>query len=66
MMPTSAGMIPPSEVVVVGVGVAGLQAIATAKRLGAKGKSTDIRPEVASGKMFGVEVIPFDVPSATC
>ena len=63
MMPTSAGMIPPSEVVVVGVGVAGLQAIATAKRLGAKVKALDIRPEAAAqAKSLGVEVIPFDVP----
>jgi NAD(P) transhydrogenase subunit alpha len=63
MMPTSAGMIPPSEVIVVGAGVAGLQAIATAKRLGAKVKALDIRPEAAAqAKSLGVEVIPFDVP----
>jgi len=63
MMPTSAGMIPPSEVIVVGAGVAGLQAIATAKRLVAKVKALDIRPEAAAqAKSLGVEVIPFDVP----
>ncbi len=64
MMPTAFGMIKPAEFIVMGAGVAGLQAIATAKRLGAKVKSIDIRPEAAEqAKSLGAEVIPFDVPA---
>ena len=46
MMMTPAGTIPPAKVFVVGVGVAGLQAIATAKRLGARVEAFDTRPVV--------------------
>lgn len=46
MMMTAAGTIPPSKVLVLGAGVAGLQAIATAKRLGAVVEAFDIRPAV--------------------
>ncbi len=45
LMMTAAGTITPSRVLIYGVGVAGLQAIATAKRLGAIVEATDIRPE---------------------
>lgn len=45
MMTTAAGTIKPCKVVIFGAGVAGLQAIATAKRLGAVVEVTDIRPE---------------------
>lgn len=45
MMTTAAGTIRPCKVVIFGAGVAGLQAIATAKRLGAVVEVTDIRPE---------------------
>lgn len=45
LMMTAAGTITPARVLVYGVGVAGLQAIATAKRLGAIVEATDIRPE---------------------
>ncbi|MEI7968162.1 MAG: Re/Si-specific NAD(P)(+) transhydrogenase subunit alpha [Betaproteobacteria bacterium] len=45
MMMTAAGTIKAARVVVMGVGVAGLQAIATAKRLGAVVEATDVRPE---------------------
>jgi len=45
MLMTAAGTIKPSKVVIFGAGVAGLQAIATAKRLGAIVEVTDIRPE---------------------
>jgi NAD(P) transhydrogenase subunit alpha len=45
MMTTAAGTIRPAKVVIFGAGVAGLQAIATAKRLGAVVECTDIRPE---------------------
>jgi NAD(P) transhydrogenase subunit alpha len=46
MLMTAAGTVPPARVLVVGVGVAGLQAIATAKRLGAIVEAYDIRPTV--------------------
>jgi len=45
MLMTAAGTVRPARVVIFGVGVAGLQAIATAKRLGAVVEATDIRPE---------------------
>jgi len=45
MLVTAAGTVPPARVLVLGVGVAGLQAIATAKRLGAVVTAYDIRPE---------------------
>ena len=44
MMMTAAGTIPPARVFVMGTGVAGLQAIATARRLGAAVSATDVRP----------------------
>ncbi len=44
MMMTAAGTVPPARVFVVGAGVAGLQAIATARRLGAIVSATDVRP----------------------
>ncbi|MEM1085364.1 MAG: Re/Si-specific NAD(P)(+) transhydrogenase subunit alpha [Verrucomicrobiota bacterium] len=46
MMMTPSGTIPPARVFVIGVGVAGLQAIATAKRLGARVEAFDTRPVV--------------------
>ncbi|HEX6145849.1 MAG TPA: Re/Si-specific NAD(P)(+) transhydrogenase subunit alpha [Acidimicrobiia bacterium] len=46
MLTTAAGTIPPVKLLVLGAGVAGLQAIATAKRLGAVVTAYDIRPEV--------------------
>ena len=46
MLTTAAGTIRPSKVLVVGAGVAGLQAIATARRLGAQVEGFDVRPEV--------------------
>jgi NAD(P) transhydrogenase subunit alpha len=62
MLMTSAGTIKPSTVVIFGAGVAGLQAIATAKRLGANVWVSDIRPETKEqvqslgGKFIEVEV----------
>ena len=44
MMMTAAGTVPPARALIMGVGVAGLQAIATAKRLGAIVSATDVRP----------------------
>ena len=46
MMMTAAGTVPAAKVFVMGVGVAGLQAIATARRLGAIVTATDVRPAV--------------------
>ena len=46
MMMTAAGTVPAAKVFVMGVGVAGLQAIATARRLGAVVTATDVRPAV--------------------
>ena len=46
LMMTAAGTIPPAKVLVLGAGVAGLQAIATARRLGARVEAFDIRPAV--------------------
>ncbi|MEI2454107.1 NAD(P) transhydrogenase subunit alpha [Lysobacter firmicutimachus] len=45
MLTTAAGTIRPSKVLIVGAGVAGLQAVATAKRLGAQVEGFDVRPE---------------------
>jgi len=44
MMMTAAGTVPPARVLVFGAGVAGLQAVATAKRMGAVVMATDVRP----------------------
>ncbi|MNL75209.1 NAD(P) transhydrogenase subunit alpha part 1 [compost metagenome] len=61
MMMTAAGTVPAAKVFVMGAGVAGLQAIATARRLGAVVSATDVRPaakeQVASlgAKFIAVE-----------
>jgi len=61
MMMTAAGTVAPARVMIMGVGVAGLQAIATAKRLGAIVSATDVRPstkeqvESLGGKFVMVE-----------
>jgi NAD(P) transhydrogenase subunit alpha len=47
MLTTAAGTVKPAQALVLGVGVAGLQALATAKRLGARTTGYDVRPEVA-------------------
>src|SRR5204862_493239 len=62
MLLTAAGMVKPAKVFVIGAGVAGLQAIATAKRLGASVVATDVRPEVkeqiesVGAKYVGIEL----------
>lgn len=62
MLMTAAGMVRPAKVFVIGAGVAGLQAIATAKRLGASVVATDVRPEVkeqiesVGAKYVGIEL----------
>jgi NAD(P) transhydrogenase subunit alpha len=47
MLTTAAGTVPPARVLVLGAGVAGLQALATARRLGARTTGYDVRPDVA-------------------
>jgi NAD(P) transhydrogenase subunit alpha len=62
MLMTAAGMVPSAKVFVIGAAVAGLQAIATARRLGANVTATDVRPEVkeqiesVGGKYVGIEL----------
>ncbi len=59
---TAAGTIPPAKVVVLGAGVAGLQAIATAKRLGAVVSAYDVRPASADEvKSMGGKFITLDL-----
>ena len=62
MMMTSAGSAKPARVVVLGAGVAGLQAIATARRLGAQVWAYDVRPEVKEQvQSLGAKFIEFDL-----
>lgn len=62
MMITAAGTISPVKVFIIGVGVAGLQAIATAKRLGAVVEAFDTRPEVAEQvKSLGAKFLKIDL-----
>jgi H+-translocating NAD(P) transhydrogenase subunit alpha len=62
MLMTAAGTVPPAKVFVIGAGVAGLQAIATARRLGGNVFATDVRPEVkeqiesVGAKYVGIEL----------
>lgn len=62
MMTTPSGTIAPARVFVIGVGVAGLQAIATAKRLGARVEAYDTRPVVAEQvQSLGAKFVRIDV-----
>ena len=62
MMMTPAGTIAPAKVFVIGVGVAGLQAIATAKRLGARVEAFDTRPVVEEQvRSLGAKFIKIDL-----
>jgi len=62
MMTTAAGTILPCKVFIIGVGVAGLQAIATAKRLGAKVTAYDTRPVVEEQvKSLGAQFLKIDL-----
>ena len=61
---TAVGKIEPAKVMVIGVGVAGLQALATAKRLGAITYAADIRPMAAENAMsLGAKIIDTGVPA---
>ena len=62
MMVTAAGTIDPSKVFIIGVGVAGLQAIATAKRLGARVEAFDMRKETEEQvKSLGARFVKIDL-----
>jgi len=62
MMMTPSGTIPPARVFVIGAGVAGLQAIATAKRLGARVEAFDTRPVVAEQvQSLGAKFVEIDL-----
>lgn len=62
MMMTPAGTISPARVFVIGAGVAGLQAIATARRLGARVEAFDTRPAVAEEvRSLGARFVEIDV-----
>jgi NAD(P) transhydrogenase subunit alpha len=63
MVGTSIGMIKPANILVVGTGVVGLQAIATGKRLGGVVKAVDIRPDARQeAESLGIKAVGFDVP----
>ncbi|HOW68986.1 MAG TPA: NAD(P) transhydrogenase subunit alpha [Phycisphaerae bacterium] len=64
MIGTAIGVIQPAQVLVIGAGVVGLQAIAAAKRLGGVVKAFDIRPEARreAGSLKGTQVVGFEVP----
>ena len=65
LMMTAAGTIPPARVLVLGAGVAGLQAIATARRLGAVVEAYDVRPAAAEQiKSLGARAIVLDLDTA--
>jgi NAD(P) transhydrogenase subunit alpha len=57
---TAAGTVPPAQVVVLGAGVAGLQAIATARRLGAVVKAYDVRAAAAE-EIASMGAVPIDI-----
>lgn len=60
---SAVGMIKPANVVVIGAGVSGLQAIATAKRLGAIVYAADIRPDAAeNAKSLGAKILDTNIP----
>ena len=62
MLTTAAGTVPPAKVLVLGAGVAGLQAIATARRLGAVVSAYDVRPEAAEQiESLGARAVRVDV-----
>lgn len=63
MLSTAAGTIQPARAIIIGAGVAGLQAIATAKRLGAVVTAFDVRPAAGEQvKSLGAEFISLEVP----
>jgi len=64
MTMTAVGMIQPAKVLVIGTGIVGLQAMATAKRLGAVVSAVDIRPDAREqAASLGAKIGGFDMPS---
>ncbi len=64
MVGTAIGMIKPANILVIGAGVVGLQAIATAKRLGGVVKVVDIRPNARQeAESLGAKVAGFEIPA---
>jgi NAD(P) transhydrogenase subunit alpha len=65
MLTTAAGTVKPATALVLGVGVAGLQALATARRLGARTTGFDVRPEVAEQvRSLGAQWLELGVQAA--
>ncbi|GAA1876988.1 Re/Si-specific NAD(P)(+) transhydrogenase subunit alpha [Williamsia serinedens] len=65
MLTTAAGTVKPATALILGVGVAGLQALATAKRLGARTTGYDVRPEVAEQvKSVGAQWLDLGIDAA--
>lgn len=63
MMGTAIGTVKPAQFLIIGTGVVGLQAIATAKRLGGVVKALDIRQDACrEAESLGARIIPFDIP----
>lgn len=63
LLMTAAGTIPPANVLVIGAGVAGLQAIATARRLGARVEAFDVRPSVKEQiESLGAKFVEMELP----
>ncbi len=64
MISSAAGTTKPASILVIGTGVAGLQSLATAKRLGAVVSATDIRPEACEQAMsLGAKIIDLQMPA---
>jgi len=64
MLMTAAGTIPPARVLIIGAGVAGLQAIATARRLGAVVEAFDVRPAAKEQvQSLGAAFVDIDLPT---
>ena len=65
LLMTAAGTVPPAKVLVLGAGVAGLQAIATARRLGAVVSAFDVRPAVREQvESLGATFLEVELPEA--
>ena len=65
LLMTAAGTVPPAKVLVLGAGVAGLQAIATARRLGAVVSAFDVRPAVREQvESLGAKFLEVELPEA--
>jgi NAD(P) transhydrogenase subunit alpha len=66
LMMTAAGTVPPARALIIGAGVAGLQAIATARRLGAAVQAYDVRPEAAEEvRSLGASFVDLPIETRT-